>query len=38
MLQGSEQDHRGLVDAGDLGEVYRHRAVSLAHQKIDCAA
>jgi hypothetical protein len=37
VLQGSEQDHGGSVDAGDVSEIYRHGAVSPTHQKIDRA-
>ena len=38
MLQGSEEDHGGVVDAGDLREIDGNRAVSATHQKIDRAA
>ena len=38
MLQGSEQDHGGVVDAGDLSKIYRDRAVPPTYQKVDRTA
>src|SRR5690242_3488362 len=37
VLQGSEQDHGGLVDAGVISAIYGHGGVSPTHQKIDRA-
>ena len=38
MLQGSEQDYRGVVDAGHLGKSLPSPCGVLAHQQIDRAA